>query len=81
MDELDTGFSSYTYFIGLYRNFEYSIIGKSRDSEEAVRSICTTADAGVAAFKSFCSSTSRRLVNERGSLDTYIFKANFGSIV
>ena len=80
-DEVDTAFSSFTYFIGLYRSFEYSLVGKPRDREEAVRSICTAADAGVAAFKSFCSSTSRSLVCKNGALDMYIFKANFGAVV
>jgi hypothetical protein len=73
-DDVDTGFSSFAYYIGLYRNFDFCLFGKSRDTEESVKRICTCADAGVVAFRSFCSKTKRRLMAEDGKLDAFIFK-------
>jgi hypothetical protein len=80
-DEVDTGFSSFSYFIGLYRSFEFCLFGKPRDTEEAVKRICTCADAGIVAFRSFCFSTHRRLMGESGHLDSFMFKSNFGIVV
>ena len=80
-DEVDSGFSSFSYFIGLYRSFEFCLFGKTRDTEEAVKRICTCADAGVVSFRTFCASTHRRLMSESGHLDSFMFKANFGVVV
>jgi hypothetical protein len=75
-EEVDTGFSSFAYYIGLYRTFDFCLYGQARDNEEAVKRVCTCADAGVISFRSFCSTTKRGLMGEDGKLDYFIFKAN-----
>jgi hypothetical protein len=78
---VDSNFSSFSYFIGLYRSLEASLLDKPRDSEQEVKSITTCADAAIGAFKSFCSSTNRHLMTEKAILDSYMLKANFGIVV
>lgn len=80
-EEPDTGFSSLTYYIGLYRTFDVCVYGRARDSEEAVKQICTRADAGVVSFRNLCSTTSRGLMGSDGHIDQFIFKSNMVSVV
>jgi hypothetical protein len=78
---VDTGFSSFAYLIGLFRGLDFAISGRPRDNEDAIKRMCTNADAAVVAFQSFCAKTKRQLITEEGKIDHFIFEANMAIVV
>jgi hypothetical protein len=80
-DEIDTRFSSFAYLIGLFRSLDFAISGRPRDNEDAIKRMCTNADAAIVAFQSYCRKTKRQLITEEGKIDHFIFDANMSIVV
>lgn len=75
-EEGDRGFSSFAHFIGLIRGLDLALSGRQPLVNDPPSLICSRSDTCITAWCSLLPENKKSLIQEDGTVDGQLFRAN-----